>query len=315
MNKLIKKNSMKKIIIVFAAYFLVTASLFALIKKKEPVVGEFKLKAMGSVYISTYNKNLKLDMEQEIEYNIDPEMKLESRVFPFRGVKVTGKEKTDVITINPTWFEAEVDKLMEFFKENLAERRELYKTSRKKPYHMLFLVRAFEEELYSGMSQDGKYLEEEKLKKELVKKFMEQALLYAYKYKKQGRVRNPPRFSKLTKVMQPLMSVFMYGNPWLATAECYRTSEYFTKGRETYREYFLNIEVMTIIRRRYQTEAFERDLNRSVLNMNDTIFLEYQRDCARRWIDKKQYRLSKFEKSQGVKEIPDQTVGHHQQLP
>ena len=284
------------------AIFLLLASSTALSAAVEQPADVTTISIAGEMVVAIFDKTASLSFKQDVAYVFDAKLKPEAKVVPFSGVG--GKPRKNIHSLNPAWFDKQARELMDFFVKFHAEPDRLYQAGPGKPYHMLFLVKAFEKILYDGLGEDGKWLDEDKVKQAIMDGYVRDALLFAHKNQLQGKVKNPPHFSSLTRVMQPLMCTFMYGNSWLAIAECYRTSEYFTAGKEIYREYFLNVEVMTVLRRRYHVKASEKDLNGSVLNLSDELFAEYHRECARRWFDKQQYMLSSFEKAKEVKEAP-----------
>lgn len=290
-----------KSICTISCFMFIFLSLAAPLTAAEPL----EKKVSGDIYLRMPEFNYHLSMENEVKYVLDAKAKASISVMPFRGIDT--RDKRGVFKLNNRWFEDQSREILDFYLKHAGE--DLFKPEKKKPYYLLFLCRAFIKEL--DESYDGKkgFKDYDSLLEKVKNKYMDQALMYAGKYKVQSRVKNPPRFKSLVKVLQPMMSVFMYGDPWIAMGECFRTSDKFSRGKEIYRNYFLNVEVMTVIRRRYRVDASERNLSASILKMSDDVFYEYQRECSRRWVDERQYKISKIEKAKKVKDIPKELSG------
>lgn len=219
---------------------------------------------------------------------------------PYRGITVP--DKTDHrgprdVSMTRPWFEDRVEDVLALYGRE-GRNPGFFTPSAKRPAWKLFLCRAFLKDMEECLGQDGTYSERDDLKKRLTERYIRAASHFAYKSMRQEPVKNPPRFKSLVSVLQPLMASFAYGDAWIAIAECYASSEVFTQGRDIYRDYFCNNELMMVMRRRFQIPLKESDITASLLMMKDEVFAEYSRACFARWLDKGQYRPSAYEKAE-----------------
>ncbi|MBF0196668.1 MAG: hypothetical protein HQL32_03120 [Planctomycetes bacterium] len=291
--------------IIFLILFLIHFTSFAE-PKVEPEIATFSPK--GEMYVSNYNGTFMLTYKGEaIKYTLDPKGKMESsRAWPFRGVYL--RPKKGVYTVNPTWFNERAEEIVVHV-EKSKNLEALMAPKSAKDLWKTFACRAFQDDLLPLLGTKIPTEERTVLLQKIDRAYLETALMYAQKYALQRRVKKAPKFGSLVKVLQPMMTTFAYGNPWITVAECYATSETFGRGKEVYRGYFLNSELMMVVRRRYQFPFSPKKLGWSLLQMDDGVFMEYHRECMRRWKDRGQYLFSKGEASKKVKSIPKNLRG------
>lgn len=244
----------------------------------------------------SYAGPITIQYTAEIPYVIDPKGNLERiSAMPFRGIYL--RPKKGVYSVNEGWFQQKVDDIIEYC-QNTESLEKLFEPEDKKDTGKAIACKAFYDELSPIVGNRQNNLNMDELKAKMQQTYIETALVYAHKYNNQKKAKAAPKFGTLTKVLQPLMSSFAFANPYLAVAECYDSSESIKKGKEIFRGFFLNKNLMMVLRRRMQFPFSENRLDWSMLNMDPETFASYQKECVRTWIEQKQYLLSsKIEKA------------------
>jgi hypothetical protein len=253
------------------------------------------LKVDQSITYESYAGPITLQFAVEIPYILDPKGKLERlSAMPFRGIYL--RPKKGVYSVNEPWFEEKVDDIVEYC-QNTNSLDKLFEPTDKKDTGKAIACKAFYEDLLPLVGNKQPDFDLNALKTKMKQLYIETALIYAHKYNHQKKAKSAPKFGTLTKVLQPLMSSFAYANPYIAVAECYDSSESIKKGKEIFRGFFLNKNLMMVLRRRMQFPFSENRLDWSMLNMDPETFATYQKECVRTWIEQKQYLISsKIEK-------------------
>lgn len=256
-----------------------------------------KLDVNQSIAYESYAGTIQLTFETEIPYLLDPKGKLERiSAMPFRGIYL--RPQKGVYSVNEAWFDEKVEGIIEYCL-NVESLDKLFDPKDQKDTGKAIACKAFYDELTPIVGNKQHNVDLESLKNKMKQTYIETALIYAQKYNNQKTAKGAPKFGALTKVLQPLMSSFAYANPYLAVAECYDSSESIKKGKEIFRGFFLNKNLMMVLRRRMQFPFSENRLDWSMLNMDAETFSSYQKECVRTWIEQKQYLLSsKIEKAQ-----------------
>ena len=240
-----------------------------------------------SVAFESYDGPIVLNFKTNISYVMNPKGTIErQKAMPFRGVYLRPKNK--VYSVNNTWFEERVTSIIEYC-QNTAKVEDLFNPEDEKDTGKALACKAFYDDLAPIVGQKGEIDQLESLKKKMVDEYIKTALVYAYKYNNQKKAKAAPKFGSLTKVLQPLMTSFAYINPWIAVAECYESSEAIKKGKEIFRGFFLNKNLMMVLRRRLQFPFSENRLDWSMLNMDQDTFKAYHSECIRTWLDSNQY--------------------------
>ena len=258
------------------------------------------------IYLLEYNGAFKYTLTGNVSYIFDAQSKLESASTPFAGIDPDLKKNAFVL--NPTWYQKRIDDILNFYQVNHAK-ESFYDEKNPQELWKAFACRAFQTELGESLQKDGTYADKEALIGKMRDRYIRASLVYAFKYKHQISAKKPPKFGAIVKLLQPLMASFSYSDAWLAISECYASSENYVKGKEIVREYFLNLSLMTIMRRQYQIPFSEKRIAWSLLQMPDDIFIHYRRECLRRWTEQEQYQLSRVESKLKVKEIPAKLLG------
>ena len=258
------------------------------------------------IYVNEYKGAFKYTFSTNVYYIFDPQSKLESSSSPFAGINPDAQK--NVFVLNPTWYQTRIDDILNFYQINHAK-ESLYDEKKTEELWKVFACRAFQTELKESLQKDGTYADKEALVGKMKDRYVKASLVYALKYSHQLPAKKPPKFGDLVKLLQPLMASFSYSDPWLAISECFASSENYLKGKEVFRDYFLNLSLMTVLRRQHQMPFSEKRIAWSLLQMPDDIFIHYHRECLRRWTETEQYQLSKMESKRKVKEIPPKLLG------
>ena len=270
---------------------------------EEPQQSQIK----GENYVDEMEGLYKYTIDLQIPYTLIEKNSLGKSNHPFRGFKYISKSKGYSVSI--PWLDAKAKDILDFFKKKKTYENLLNNKSKTDIWKVL-ACKAFFEDLFSNL-KDGQYKNEEELKNKIKNQYIESGLIYIHKYNNQFSVKKAPKFGSLTKVVQPMMTSFIYANKWIAISELYLNSKNFSKkNQEVYRDYFLNKSLMTIMRRRFEFPFKDKDLVWSILNMNDKIFVSYFREAIRKWIDRRQYRYSnKFETKVKSDTLPEAFKG------
>lgn len=265
------------------------------------------LKIEGENYVDEFEGIFHYTFSEELTYTTVDKKKLGKSSQPFRGITRDSKTKNYLVSL--PWLDKKVNEVLKTF-EKIKTLDELKKLKNKKDEWLSFACYGLYDILSEHRDDGGKVIDEKALRKKINEAYIMTGLIFIHKFHNQNRVKAAPKFGSIKKVLQPMMSAFAYGNAWLVISELYDSSKSFSKkGRTIYRDYFLNKPIMMLLRRRFEFPFKEADLSWSILNMNEKVFMSYSRECIRRWIDKKQYKQSKFEKRIKVNKVPEKFQG------
>ena len=257
-------------------------------------------------YTNEYNGIFKFTLSSNLNFIIDDQAKIGSESFPFPGVDVEALKK--IFVLQPEWIQARIDVILKFYQKH-HDKESFFEEKNPQDLWKAFACRAFQNELRASLQKDGSYLNQEELVSKIKDRYIQSSLVYGLKFHNQLPAKKPPKFGELVKVLQPLMASFCYSDGWLAISECYASSEKFTKGKDIFRDYFLNLSLMTVMRRQFEVPFSEKRIAWSLLQMPDDIFIHYRRECLRRWIEQEQYQISRIETKVKVKAIPAEFLG------
>ncbi len=291
---------MKKTILILSTFFLFIHTSFTAEEIQE---GHYK----GENYIDEMEGLYRYSLDVKIPYTLIQKNSLGKSNHPFRGFKYISKSKGYSISI--PWLDAKAKDILTFFKKKKTYENLMNNKSKSDTWKVL-ACKAFYEDLFANL-KNGKYENEDELTEKIKKEYIKSGLIYIHKYNNQFSVKKAPKFGSLTKVVQPMMTSFIYANKWITISELYLNSKNFSKKNQAlYRNFFLNKSLMTIMRRRFEFPFKDNDLTWSILNMSDKIFVSYFREAIRKWIDGQQYRYSKkFETKSKAESLPEAFKG------
>ena len=264
------------------------------------------IKVSAENYVDEEDHLYQYAVDIDIPFNYSDKSSKGKSSQPFRGIQRPSK-KTGY-TVSTKWLDEKAKEILDYYKKKKTP-EDLYKIKSKYDIWKAFACKAFLKELSENL-KDGKYENEEQIIETIKKEYLNTGLIYMHKYYNQYSVKKPPKFGSIKKYLQPMMTGFIYGNKWLVISELYFSSKGFSKkGQQIYINYFLDKSTMTIMRRRFTFPFKDNDLIWSILNMQDDIFVSYFRETIRRWVDDRQYRVSKFETRKKVNEVPNAFKG------
>jgi hypothetical protein len=292
---------MKNIIALLICFFFGILAVWA-----EDPTSPVESQLQSEIFLNDYSGTYKWSFSGKVKYKLDPTAKSGSMSYPFPGIDVG--DKKGVYILQPQWFQTRAEDILKFYRENHGK-ESLYDEKNPQDLWKAFACRAFLNELSANLKPDGSYADQAALEQAIVARYIHAALTYAHKYNNQLAAKKLPKFGSIVKVLQPLMASFTYSDAWIAISECFASSEKYIKGKEVFRDYFLNLSLMSVMRRQYQIPFSESRIAWSLLQMPDDIFIQYRRECLRRWLDLEQYRQSKMEEKIKVKEIPVELRG------
>jgi len=294
--------AMRKLIFLSVFFLFISKFVVAEISLVEPTPIDFQ----GEIYVNDYSGTYKFSLEGTLQIILDPNYNIPSSSLLFAGVSLVAKK--NVYSIQPKWFSERIEQILSYFQSH-KNMESLFDEKNPQDLWKAFACRAFIAELSDSLQNDGSYAEKDRLVQKMQDRYIKAGLMYVYKHSHQLKTKQPPKFGTIVNVLQPLMASFSYGDAWLAISECFAMSERFTKGKDIFRDYFLNLPLMMVMRRQYQIPFSENKVAWSLLQMPDNIFVVYCRESLRRWMDQDQYRMSKIEKKTKVDEIPPESRG------